>query len=29
VEMHRQQVMRKLGARSAVDLMHLLYEDDS
>ena len=28
VEMHRQQVMRKLGARSAVDLMHLLYEDD-
>jgi len=29
VEMHRQQVMRKLGVRSAVDLMHLLYEDDS
>jgi FixJ family two-component response regulator len=28
VEMHRQQVMRKLGARSAVDLMHVLYEDD-
>jgi len=28
VEMHRQQVMRKLGARSAVDLMHLLYEGD-
>jgi FixJ family two-component response regulator len=28
VEMHRRQVMRKLGARSAVDLMHLLYEDD-
>jgi len=28
VEMHRQKVMRKLGARSAVDLMHLLYEDD-
>jgi len=21
--------MRKLGVRSAVDLMHLLYEDDS
>jgi two-component system, LuxR family, response regulator FixJ len=28
VEMHRQKVMRKLGVRSAVDLMHLLYEDD-
>ena len=28
VEMHRQQVMRKLGVRSAVDLMHLLYEHD-
>jgi two-component system response regulator DctR len=27
VEMHRQQVMQKLGARSAVDLVHFLYED--